>query len=55
MSPRFIYVLQVITLALMVASSVLPPKPHIAALAIGAIIIERTFKPLCVYILMHTH
>lgn len=51
MPPRFIYSLQLLTLTAMVASSVLPTKPHIAVLAIGAITIERLYRPLCIGII----
>lgn len=53
MSPRLIYVLQVLVLLLMVASSALPTKPHIATLAIGAITIERLYRPLCIGIIRY--
>jgi hypothetical protein len=48
MSPRFIYFLQVLTLLAMVASTILPAHPRIAAMAIGAITIERLYRPLCI-------
>ncbi len=54
MSPRFIYFLQLLTLLAMVASAALPNIPHVATLAAGAIVIERTFKPLCVGLIQRT-
>ncbi len=54
MSPRFIYFLQLLTLLAMIASTMLPDRMHIGALAVGAIVIERTFKPLCVGLIQRT-
>jgi hypothetical protein len=54
MNPRLIYVLQILALFAMVASVALPLYAHIPALALGAITIERTFKPLCISVIQRT-
>jgi hypothetical protein len=51
MSPRFIHFLQVLALIAMVLSALLPFCIRVPALALGAIAIERTFKPLCISII----